>query len=253
MITTFGRAGCAEAHGGINAAKTSAPTAAARCVPSVAGSRVRLAVSVGSWQMLLTNREPPNRESATKISLMAFEKACGTVLLSLVVITTITTATAAAQTRPDFSGRWSTPAPATASGVRGVSISTGTIGSGWTDDITITQDASRLTVERAQFSTYDIQPPMRLTYALDGSENRNTINMGRGPQEIRSRAVYRDGVLVITSSYPFTAPEGTRTQTIELKQELSLDTSGSLVVTTTLAALAGGSPSTAITIYKKNP
>jgi hypothetical protein len=108
-------------------------------------------------------------------------------------------------------------------------------------------------VERAQFSTYDIQPPMRLTYALDGSESRNTINMGRGPQEIRSRAVYQDGALVITSSYPFPAPDGSRTETIELKQELSLDASGSLVVTTTLGALAGGSPSTAITIYKKTP
>jgi hypothetical protein len=178
---------------------------------------------------------------------MAFEKACGGVLLAFVA------ATAAAQTRPDFSGRWTTPAPATASGVRGVSIATGTIGSGWTDDITITQDASRLTVERAQFSTYDLQPPMRLTYALDGSESRNTINMGRGPQEIRSRTVYREGALVITSSYQFPAPEGTRTETIDLTQELSLDESGSLVVTTTLGAVAGGSPSTAITIYKKNP
>ena len=176
-----------------------------------------------------------------------FEKACCGVLLAFVA------ATVAAQTRPDFSGRWTTPAPATASGVRGVSIATGTIGSGWTDDITITQDGSRLTVERAQFSAYDIQPPIRLTYALDGSESRNTINMGRGPQEIRSRAVYQDGVLVITSRYQFPAPEGTRTETIDLKQELSLDEAGSLVVTTTLGALAGGSPSTAVTIYKKNP
>ena len=176
-----------------------------------------------------------------------FERFCGTVLLVLVA------STAAAQARPDFSGRWTAPAPATASGVRGVSIATGTIGSGWTDDITIAQDASRLIVERAQFSTYDIQPPMRLTYELDGSESRNTINMGRGPQEIRSRAVYQDGALVITSSYQFPAPDRTRTETIELKQELSLDPSGSLVITTTLGALAGGSPSTAITIYRKNP
>jgi hypothetical protein len=174
-------------------------------------------------------------------------------MVSAVLLSLVAAATAAAQTRPDFSGRWTTPAPATASGVRGVSISTGTIGSGWTDDITIAQDASRLIVERAQFSTYDIQPPMRLTYALDGSESRNTINMGRGPQEIRSRAVYHDRALVITSSYQVPAPDNARTETIELKQELTLDASGSLVITATLGALAGGSAPTAITIYKKNP
>jgi hypothetical protein len=179
---------------------------------------------------------------------MAFDKVCGTVLLSLVVITT---AAAAAQTRPDFSGRWTTPPPATASGVRGVSIATGTIGSGWTDDITITQDASRLIVERAQFSAYDIQPPMRLTYALDGSESRNTINMGRGPQEILSRAVDQDGALMITSGYRFPAPDGSGTETVELRQVLSLDASGSLIITTTLGALGDGSPSTAITTYKR--
>jgi hypothetical protein len=176
---------------------------------------------------------------------MAFEKVCGTVLLSLAA------ATAAAQTRPDFSGRWTTPPPATASGVRGVSIATGTIGSGWTDDITITQDASRLIVERAQFSAYDIQPPMRLTYALDGSESRNTINMGRGPQEILSRAVDQDGALMITSGYRFPAPDGSGTETVELRQVLSLDASGSLIITTTLGALGDGSPSTAITTYNR--
>jgi len=40
---------------------------------------------------------------------------------------------------------------------------------------------------------------------------------------------------------------------LPLLQELSRDASGSLVVTTTLGALAGGSPSTAITISEKNP
>ncbi len=110
----------------------------------------------------------------------------------------VLSAAAAAQTPPDFSGRWTAPAPATASGVRGVSIATGTMGSGWGDEVTIAQDASRLTVERAQFSQYDMQPPMRLTYALDGSESRNTINLGRGPQEILAKAVHHQAILAIT-------------------------------------------------------
>jgi hypothetical protein len=160
---------------------------------------------------------------------------------------------AAAQTLPDFSGRWTAPAPATASGVRGVSIVAGTMGSGWGDEITIAQDASRLTVERSQFSQYDMQPPLRLTYALDGSESRNTINLGRGPQEILSKAAQQDSTLVITTSYRFDAPAGVGTETIEVRQVLSLDPSGSLVVTTTRSGLAGAPPSISATTYKKNP
>jgi len=93
----------------------------------------------------------------------------------------------------------------------------------------------------------------RLTYALDGSESRNTINMGRGPQEILSEAVRQDGTLVITSRYRVDAPQRARTEAIEVRQVLSLDASGSLVVTTTLGGLGGGPPSTSTTTYKKNP
>ena len=176
------------------------------------------------------------------------EKMCGTALVAV-----LSAAATAAQAPTDFSGRWTAPPPAAASGVRGVSIATGTMGSGWGDEITIAQDGSRLTVERAQFSQYDMQPPMRLTYALDGSESRNTVNMGRGPQEILSKAVRQDGTLVITSSYRFDAPEGTRTETIEVKQVFSLDASGSLVITTTRSGPGGAPPSTSATTYKKNP
>ena len=176
-----------------------------------------------------------------------FEKAFGAAILALVA------ATAAAQAPPDFSGRWTAPAPPEASGVRGVSVASGTMGSGWGGEITITQDASRFTVERAQFSQYDMQPPMRLTFALDGSESRNTINIGRGPQEIVSRAVHQEGSVVITSRYRFDAPEGARTETIEVRQVFSLDPSGSLVITTTRGGLGGGPSSASTTTYKKKP
>ena len=58
---------------------------------------------------------------------------------------------------------------------------------------------------------------------------------------------------MITSSYRFDAPEGGRTETIEVRQVFSLDASGSLVITTTRSGLAGGPPSTSTTTYKKNP
>jgi len=116
--------------------------------------------------------------------------------------------TAAAQSVSDFSGRWAAvpETPATAAGRGGSNASSATalastMGSGWGTSLTIEQNASALVVERSQFSQYDMQPPMRLTYALDGSESRNTINMGRGPQELASKAAWQDRSLVITTSH----------------------------------------------------
>jgi hypothetical protein len=160
--------------------------------------------------------------------------------------------TAAAQTRPDFSGRWTSPEASTASGVRGVAIEPGTMGSGWGAEMTIDHRAPRLTVERAQFSQYDMQPPMLLTYALDGSESRNIVNMGRGPQELVSKSAWQDASLVITTSYRFTNPKTGKPETSDVRQTLSFDASGSLVVTTTHAGALGGPPSTSTTTYTKH-
>lgn len=179
--------------------------------------------------------------------LMArLEKVFG--LSTLMLLTTM----AAAQAPPDFSGRWTAvPEPPAAGGRGGTAAAPITMGSGWGGEITITQDASTLTVERAQFSQYDMQPPMRFTYKLDGSENRNTINMGRGPQELASKAARQDASVVITTTFPFSQPENGRAETIEVRQVLSLDASGSLVITTTRSGFAGGPPSTSTTTYKR--
>ena len=84
------------------------------------------------------------------------------------------TVSAAAQPLSDFSGRWiAVPEPAATGG----DLRTGPLGSGWGNEVTMTQNATTLTVERAQFSAYDMQPPMRFSYALDGSENRITLNV----------------------------------------------------------------------------
>ena len=96
-----------------------------------------------------------------------------------------------------------------------------------------------------------MQPPMRFTYKLDGSESRNTINIGRGPQELASKAARQDASLVITTTFRFSHPESGRAETIEVSQVLSLDPSGSLVITTTRSGFAGGPPSTSTTTYKK--
>lgn len=153
----------------------------------------------------------------------------------------------AAQSQPDFSGRWTSAPPAAASGVRGVSVEPGTMGSGWGPELTIDQRAGRLTVDRLQFSTYDMQAPLRFIYALDGSENRNVINMGRGPQEFVSRAAWEGATLVITTTYDFRDPMSGKITSGGMRQIVALDSSGSLVVTTTHR----GSDATASTIYKK--
>jgi arylsulfatase len=172
--------------------------------------------------------------------LMArLEKVFGVWALVLLAVT------ATAQTRPDFSGRWTVvPEPPAAGGGRGGSPPSGTMGSGWGGEITITQTAATLTVERAQFSQYDMQPPLRFTYALDGSESRNTFDMGRGAQEMASKAMWREPSLVISTSYSFNNPQNGKAETIDVQQELSLDATGSLVITTTRILQPAGPPPT---------
>ena len=97
-----------------------------------------------------------------------------------------------------------------------------------------------------------MQPPTRLTYALDGSESRNTINMGRGPQALVSRAAWQDSSLVITTIFRFSDPRSGRAETSDLKQLLLLDSSGSLVISATVGGALGGPPSTAATTYKND-
>ena len=164
---------------------------------------------------------------------------------------TLVAAASPAQTLPDFSGRWAAPEPGPASGVRGVSIEPGTIGSGWGTEITIEHKGAVLAIERAMFSQYDMQPPMRFTHTLDGTESRNIVNMGRGPQELVSKAAWKDASLVITTRYRFQNPHSGKPETGEVTQVLSLDASGSLVITTTRSGALGGQPSSSTTTYKK--
>lgn len=166
-----------------------------------------------------------------------FETVFGVSVLALAAAVT-------AQTLPDFSGRWASAPPAAASGVRGVSIEPATMGSGWGPELTIDQRAGRLTVDRLLFSTYDMQAPLRFVYALDGSETRTVVNMGRGPQEFVARAAWEGATLVITTTYELrdvvTGKNGSR----GMRHVLAFDPSGSLVITTTHDGAAGATSTT---------
>ena len=143
------------------------------------------------------------------------------------------------QSRPDFSGDWvladSTPEQRSVAAVGDAGFRTGNMGSGWGSPLTLRQQSNQLVVEYAFFSTYDLQPRLRFTYSLDGSESRNGIMVGHAESVLRSRVAWRDTTLVITTVYP--GPVGTT----EVRHVLSLASPTSLIIETTRAG-AGGAP-----------
>jgi hypothetical protein len=154
-----------------------------------------------------------------------------------------------AQGPPDFSGRWTlAPEPPAAAGARPAPAP----GSGWGPELTIAQDGQRLTIEFPLFGRYDMQPPVRLVYLLDGSESTNSIDMGRGPQPQVSKTAWDASRLTITTVRAFRAAPDELPMTIETIHVLSLDPAGSLVVETTHGGALGGRPSTARAVYKRN-
>ena len=168
-----------------------------------------------------------------------------------------------AQTKPDFSGRWTTEAPAASPApppTPGAPPATppraggpgrsGDMGSGWGPTITITQDATKLTVEYAFFARGDMQPPLRFVYALDGSETKNSVMMGRGIQLQTSKTSWDGSKLIITTTHTLADPAG-KPLAITVTQTLSLESPTSLVVETTRSGVLGGPSTSARTVYRK--
>jgi hypothetical protein len=154
-----------------------------------------------------------------------------------------------AQTRPDFSGRW-TSEPDTQRAA-GNTQRAGDMGSGWGSNITVTQTAERLTVEYAFFARGDMQPPLRFVFALDGAETKNSVMMGRGIQAQTSKTAWEGDKLVITTGHSFAHPETGQLLMSEVKQTLTLEAPTSLVVETTRSGVLGGPPATTRTVYRK--
>ena len=179
-------------------------------------------------------------------------------LVITAVAAAISAGTVHAQERPTFAGRWdSTPVaparpPGGAAGGGGPQQRPPTrdMGSLWGPAITITQDARALTVEYAFFARGDMQQPLRFTYALDGSETRNSVMMGRGVQQQIARTAWKGDTLVITTQHPFAHPETGAQLNAEVKRALSIS-ADSLIVMTTVEGVLGGPASTARTVYRK--
>lgn len=175
----------------------------------------------------------------------------------LLFLTATLSASANAQSRPDYSGVLTAgPAPSAGGDVaplpRGdTPFCTGDMGSGWGSPLTIRQDVNRLTIEYAFFARYDLQPPLTFTYALDGSETRNRVMMGRGMQEQRSVAVWAGNTLVITTRHAFVDSNDGKPVTAEVRQSLTIEPSGSLTVETTRIGILGGPTTTTRTVYTR--
>ena len=160
----------------------------------------------------------------------------------------------ASQTTPDFSGRWTLdpePQPPPAAGAPS-RVVPGDMGTGWGPTITITQDLKQLVVEYVLFSRYDLQPPLRFVYALDGSEAQHSVMMGHASQVQRSRTVWDGASLVITTQHSSTDPASGKPVTTEVRHRVSLESPTALVVEVTRAGVLGGRPSTTRKMYRKS-
>ncbi len=163
---------------------------------------------------------------------------------------------AMAQKKPDFTGTWTAPPAGVAAGRE----TTGSLGSGWGPSFTLRQTEDTLILERVFFAKADLQPAMRFRFALDGSETRNTVLMGRGEQVQVSTVAWDGDKLVVTTVYHvLDSKEGQKIKS-EVTQTLSLQRPPfgrsawppSLVVETVRSGALGGPPSTRRTVYDRN-
>jgi arylsulfatase len=159
---------------------------------------------------------------------------------------------------PDFSGSWSTAALSSAPPTgRPAPPPVPTLGSGWGDRISIVHNAERLEVERVIFVPREIQPLVRYRFALDGSETKNPVTMGRTGPAPTSTTAWNGNQLVITTHYPFQGPENgcwltnKVTQTMWLQPATRTPWEPSLVVETTRGGALSGPPSTNRTVYSR--
>ena len=131
-----------------------------------------------------------------------------------------------AQTKPSFAGEWK----------RDIARGQGDPGV----DLIITQDATSMTVEYKRGGP--APTPVKLTYKLDGSVNKNTIagRAGGAPTEQVSKAMWASNNIVVT----------TTTGAGDEKCTFSMD-GGNLVVETLAPTRNGRAPNVTKVTYKR--
>ncbi|MEP6915597.1 MAG: hypothetical protein ABJC89_08115 [Acidobacteriota bacterium] len=145
----------------------------------------------------------------------------------------LVTASVFAQTAPNFAGKWTLVADpnAPAGGMGGLGQSA-----------TVVQDATSLTITRTTQ-----MGEIATTYKLDGSESKNTVNMGGNSIDMLSKVKSEAGKLIVNTSMSFDG------NPVETSMTLSLDAAGNLVVESTRPDFqGGGAPITTKMTYKKS-
>ena len=164
-------------------------------------------------------------------------------VLAIAVVMVALAASAFAQARPDFSGKWvmdpaSAPAPPAGGGGGGRGGGRGG-GAGFGQEFEAKQDAANLTITRVQGDQTVVA-----VYKLDGSESKNMVAGRGGQQEQVSKAAWEGSKLSITTTLNFGG------NAIEQKRLLSLE-GGNLVIEQTAPGRDGGAPTTTKLVYKK--
>ena len=95
-----------------------------------------------------------------------------------------------------------------------------------------------------------MQRPLRLEYALDGTDSRNAVMIGHTTEHVRSRARWVGASLEITTSHEAPHPASGKPLTTEVIQRLSLVSQEELLVEAT-RTVPGAAPATTRTTYKK--
>lgn len=154
----------------------------------------------------------------------------------------IGTASVFAQAKPNFAGKWTMEAPAqpAAAPAPGGGGRGGGRGGGLGQELTITQDATTLTLD---YVAGGRNPgPVKMTYKLDGSESKNT---GMGGMEQVAKAVWEGNNLVVTTQINMGG------NAVEQKRTFMLE-GGNLVVETVQPGREGGPGTPTRVTYKKS-
>ena len=181
------------------------------------------------------------------------------VLLTIASVCDHGVSLAAAQSRPDFSGRWTAESSATPLSSGGPAgrpdqgrLAVGDMGSGWGAELTITQDQAQLIVEAAVFNRYDAAEQPRMTFALDGTETRNAVMISHTTQLRVSRASWDGQSLRITSLYPGIDPASGKPIATEVIHRLTLESPATLVLEVSRGAALGGKATATRAVYRKS-
>lgn len=152
-------------------------------------------------------------------------------------------ASAFAQAKPNFAGKWvaeaaapaAAPAGAPGGGGRG-----GGRGGGLGQELTIVQDATTIKIDYVGGGRNP--GPVSLTYKLDGSESKNTNAMGA---EQVAKAAWDGAKLVVTTQIAMGENTIAQTRTFSLE-------GGNLVVETVQPGREGGPGTPTRMVYKKS-